>query len=326
MWTNTANLYIANFVCDSDAQTIRINPVISYEHDDNATGLDPNTAGRNVYKCENGVKTGEVSVAKANYNATLTAGAMIERTSKEALRITSTTATLSGNNASFSYALGNKSLNDTWKYSATASANFTLPDGSTVSVPVKATYSVKSTSFTSNNGVYSNTATLYAGNIALASDVQQIKVVDPAEYTIPGYRCVKADQTDRYDADRTSWESTPICAWFESLSDESKTLFVAYDERNGSEIYREDTSDQKMPTNPLAMIWTGNKFEAGYVIIKTDLYKYYKLDDSYYTTVSPVSTSTSKKLRNPHQGSGTYDDTKETRTFTLTNGTSLILK
>lgn len=226
IWSNEAELYIANYVCDSDVQKIRIESVKGYEHDDFATIINATEIGLNVYPTVNGERTGEVIVVKSNYSATLTAGAMIEKTSKEALRITSTTATLSGNNASFIYALGNESFNDTWKYSATASANFTLPEGSTVSVPVKATYSVKSTSFTSNNGVYSNTATLYAGNIALASDVQQIKVNMPIDALIDGYTAIAAYITTCYHSSNNNLVSdgNHLVIVFRNNTDKSKYI------------------------------------------------------------------------------------------------------
>ena len=226
IWSNTAELSIANIVCASDTQKIRIESVKGYEHDGYATIINATEIGLNVYPTVNGVRTGEVIVVKSNYSATLTAGAMIEKTSKEALRITNTTATLSGNNASFIYALGNESFNDTWKYSATASANFTLPDGSTVSVPVKATYSVKSTSFTSNNGVYSNAATLYAGNIALASDVQQIKVNAPIDALIDGYTAIAAYITTCYHSSNNNLVSdgNHLVIVFRNNTDKSKYI------------------------------------------------------------------------------------------------------
>ena len=198
VWMNTAELSIANYVCASDTQYIRIEAVKGYEHDNFATVLSSTEVGLNVYPTVNGYRTGEVIIVKGYYSATLTAGAMLERSSKEALMLNNKSANVSGNNASFNYSLGNESVNDEWKYSASASANFTLPDNSAVNIPIQATYSVMSTDFRLNNDVYSNTASLYAGNIAVASDVQQIKVEVPVEALIDGYTAISAYITTCY--------------------------------------------------------------------------------------------------------------------------------
>ena len=138
---------------------------------------------------------------------------------------------------------------------------------------------------------------------------------------------VRADQTDRYDLNRTTWESTPICAWFESISNKSQTLFVAFDENTGAEIYRENTSGCSIPADPLAMVYNSStsKFEAGYVKISETYYKYRDINSDLYTTVSVVSDAVGK-LRNPYQGSGVYNKGQETTTFSLTNGKKLVLK
>ena len=145
-------------------------------------------------------------------------------------------------------------------------------------------------------------------------------------YTIEGYKLVRADQTDRYDSNRTDWNATPICAWFESLTDKNNTLFVAYDETTGAEIYRENTSSKNLPAMPLAMVYKNGTFVGGYVLIEENVYTYYTIDRSFYTAVSAVSTSTTAKLRNPYQGSGVYDSEDETTTFELANNSKLILK
>lgn len=280
VWTNTANLYIANFVCDSDAQTIRINPVISYEYDDYATVLDPNTVGLNVYKTENGIRTGEVSVAKANYNATLTAGTLIEKTSKDPLKLKSTVGTMSSSSVSFTYELGADSFKDSWKYSATSSANFTLPNGKTVNVPVKATYSVKSTGFTANNGVYSNTATLYADNIAVASDSQKIKVEMPIEALIDGYTAIAAYITTCYHSSNNNLVSdgNHLVIVFRNDTDKSKYIVrhanststtsgkdFSFNNLDENAVYSMVTIDGAMVPAYLDVIFSGkNATEWGY--------------------------------------------------------------
>ena len=147
-----------------------------------------------------------------------------------------------------------------------------------------------------------------------------------ADYTIAGYRLVRADQTDRYDTNRDRWESTPICAWFESITDSHNTLFVAFDETTGAEIYRENTTGKSIPQGMrLAMKHAGgNAFVAGYVLIDPNVYTYYAFDGTY-TAVSAIS-STTARLRDPYQGSGVYDKDDQSTTFALTNGRTLVLK
>ena len=128
-------------------------------------------------------------------------------------------------------------------------------------------------------------------------------------YTIEGYKLVRADQTDRYDSNRKIWNATPICAWFESLSDKNNTLFVAYDETTGAEIYRESTSGKTLPTMPLAMVYKNGTFVGGYVLIEENAYSYYSFDKSIFTAVSSVSTATSEEIRrSPYHGSGVYNN------------------
>ena len=148
-------------------------------------------------------------------------------------------------------------------------------------------------------------------------------------YTIEGYKLVRADQTDRYDSNRKIWNATPICAWFESLSDKNNTLFVAYDETTGAEIYRENTSSKTLPAMPLAMVFDMNtkSFVGGSVLIEENAYSYYSFDKSIFTAVSSVSTATSEEIRrSPYRGSGSYSIEDETTSFDLENGSKLILK
>lgn len=148
-------------------------------------------------------------------------------------------------------------------------------------------------------------------------------------YTIEGYKLVRADQTDRYDSNRKIWNATPICAWFESLSDKNNTLFVAYDETTGAEIYRENTSSKTLPAMPLAMVFNMNtkSFVGGSVLIEENAYSYYSFDKSTFTAVSSVSTATSEEIRrSPYRGSGSYSIEDETTSFDLENGSKLILK
>lgn len=147
-----------------------------------------------------------------------------------------------------------------------------------------------------------------------------------ADYIIAGYRLVRADQTDRYDTNRDRWESTPICAWFESITDRNNTLFVAFDETTGAEIYRENTTGKSIPQGMrLAMKHVGgNQFVGGFVLIDPYVYTYYAFDGTY-TAVSAIS-STTARLRDPYQGSGVYDKDDQSTSFALANGRTLVLK
>ncbi len=168
--------------------------VLGWETDDFATVTDRNTVSINAYETKNGVRTGRVETLTAGYSATLTAGAIITKTSQDILRLISTTATMSGSKAYFNYTLGSENFQGEWSWSASSNATFTLPDGQQTTKPVKADYSVRSTDLSINGNVYSNAAKLYADNIAVAEDVQLITVNVPATPDFPGYKPYNTEQ------------------------------------------------------------------------------------------------------------------------------------
>lgn len=181
-------------------------PVKGYDTDDFATVTGNNESSLNVYPTIDGEHTGEVIVVKGAFNGSLKAGAQIEKTSKGAIRLNNTAADMSASNANFTYTLDGVSFSDVWAWSASSEALFTLPDGTSVVRPIRADYTINSTSFTANNGIYSNAATLYAGAIAIASDVQLLKVNAPLEPTYPGWKACYTDQwaiTRVYDRNAT---------------------------------------------------------------------------------------------------------------------------
>jgi len=328
-----AAVTLQNVIQDTDVQKFVITkpqPVEDVEFDADATVKSATESQLYAYPTLGGQRTGEKVALTSDFGGTLTAGKVSDRISNGTASLTNTNAVINGTNANFTYALDNKTFDESFVYSVTTEAIFTYSRNGvekTVTRPIKADVTVKSTNFSVSGTTYSNTATLYANGFAIATATQQFKVNKPADYTIPGYRLVRADQTDRYDLNRTTWESTPICAWFENISDDAKTLFVAYDENTGAEIHRENTSGYSLPADKLAMVYNSStsKFEAGYVKISETYYKYRDINSDLYTTVSVVSDAVGK-LRNPYQGSGVYDEVQETTTFSLTNGKKLVLK
>lgn len=197
VWSNKAQLAADGVAQDDDTQKIRLNAVIDWEPADEATVTGKNETSLVVYETENGIRTGKTEIVKAGYNATLKAGELIRKKSQDVLRLANTNATLSGANAAFSYTLGNENFQDAWMWSAQSTATFTLPNNKTVTKPIKADYSVRSTGFTSSNNIYSNAASLYADNIAVASDVQEAKVV---RATIDEYTAIAIHVTTAYHA------------------------------------------------------------------------------------------------------------------------------
>lgn len=333
-YEHLAAVTVQGVLQDTDVQKFVItkpHPVEDVEFDDNATVKSATESQLYAYPTLDGKCTGEKIALTGTFGGTLTAGKVSDQISNGTASLTNTNAVINGSNARFTYGLDNKTFDGTFVYTITTEGTYTYNRNGvskTVTRPIEVTVTVKSTNFSvSGTTTYSNTATLYANGFAIATATQQFMVEKPVDYTIPGYRLVRADQTDRYDLDRTTWESTPICAWFENISDDAKTLFVAYDENTGAEIYRENTSGYSLPADPLAMIYNSSttKFEAGYVKITDTYYKYRDINSSLYTTVSVVSDAVGK-LRNPYQGSGVYNEVQETTTFSLTNGKKLVLK
>lgn len=192
VWANNAQLSVNGVPQADDTQIIRVEDLVGWETDDYAVVTGRNEVTIKAYETRNGVRTGRVETLTASYAANLTAGQTITKTSQDILRLVNATATLSGSTASFDYDLGSESFEDKWNWSASSNATFTLPDGKTqVTKPIKADYSVKSTGLNINGNVYSNAASLYADNIAVAEDVQLITVNVP-DY--PGYKPYNTEQ------------------------------------------------------------------------------------------------------------------------------------
>ena len=197
VWSNNAQLAADGIAQDDDTQIIRLNAVIDWEPADNATVTGKNETSLVVYETENGIRTGKTEIVKADYTAILKAGDLIRKKSQDILRLSGTKAILSGTSAAFTYILDNENFQDQWMWNAQSTATFTLPNGKTVTKSIKAEYTVRSTDLTSNDNIYSNTASLYADNIVVASDVQKVKV---ARATINGYTALAIHVTTAYHA------------------------------------------------------------------------------------------------------------------------------
>ena len=226
VWSNKAQLSVAGVPQATDIQIIRINSVIDWEPADEASVTGRNESSLEVYETENGIRTGKTAIVKAQYAASLTAGAEIIKTSKDVINLSNTVASVAGSAANFTYTLGSASFQDAWTWSAQSSANFTMPNGKEVTRPIKAEYSVRSTSFTSNNNNYRNAALLYAGSIAVAEDVQSLKVKEPAAPFIPGYEAYNTKQwavTRVYDRNA----NRNLVVWTYTLKNMSTGAIVA---------------------------------------------------------------------------------------------------
>lgn len=216
--------------------------VIGWELDDYAVVTDRNTVSINAYETLNGDRTGRVEKLTASYAANLTAGAIITKTSQDILRLVNTTATLSSSTASFSYVLGSESFEDKWNWSAQATATFTLPDGQQVEKPIKAKYSVESTGLNINGNVYSNAASLYAGTVEVAEDVQKIQVSRP---DIQGYKAISGFLTRWYRNINETLVSqgNVIVVNYQNISNKNKNILVVYNASSGKEIMRENAEN-----------------------------------------------------------------------------------
>lgn len=298
--------------------------VISYEFD-NFRVTGKGTATLNEYKTINGVRTGDVKVLNGTFNVQFTAGAEIVKTSTASPVLNNTVITVNGNNCHFSYTLNGKEFSDNWTVIVPEAVEFTASNGSIVRRSFEGAWTVNSKSFSNIATVWSNRAALSIAGFEQAEDTQVIRINAPVDPTIPGYKLIRADQTDRYNGSRDRWVSTPICAWFQSTVNSNETLFVAFDETTGREIYRETTSGKSLPTEKLAMVYNGTAFVGGFVVRSESAYIYMPFDRSFTAAVSVVSTTTAR-LRDPYQNSGVYNAENETTTFSLENGSKLVLK
>lgn len=298
--------------------------VVAYEFD-NFQVTGKGTATLNEYKTINGVRTGDVKVLNGTFSVQFTAGAEIVKTSTASPVLNNTVIVVNGNSCHFSYTLNGKEFSDNWTVIVPESVEFTASNGSIVRRSFEGAWTVTSKSFSNVATVWSNRAALSIAGIEQAEDTQNIRINAPVDPTIPGYKLIRADQTDRYNGSRDRWVSTPICAWFQSLTNSNETLFVAFDETTGREIYRETTSGKSLPVEKLAMVYNGNTFVGGFVVRSESAYIYMPFDRSFTAAVSVVSTTTAR-LRDPYQNSGVYNTEDETTTFSLENGSRLVLK
>ena len=286
--------------------------VLGWETDDFATVTDRNTVSINAYETRNGDRTGRIEKLTAGYSATLTAGAIITKTSQDILRLVNTTATLSSSTASFSYVLGSESFEDKWNWSASNTATFTLPDGKTqVTKPIKADYSVKSTGLNINGNVYSNAASLYADNIAVAEDVQKIQVV---KADIDGYEAISGFLTTWYRNINGALVSQGniIVVNYRNISDKNKNILVVRDASNGQEIMRENANNIAAETI-LSVVYGNNGMSVATLIGVTSTnnqpkdWRYEAINSNAALTVDEMAVVT-QRLPNPYIAYATVEN------------------
>ncbi len=286
--------------------------VLDWELDDYAVVTGRNEVTIKAYETRNGVRTGRVETLTAGYSATLTAGAIITKTSQDVLRLVNSTATLSGSTASFDYVLGSESFEDKWNWSASNTATFTLPDGKTqVTKPIKADYSVRSTGLNINGNVYSNAAKLYADNIAVAEDVQKIQVV---KADIDGYEAISGFLTTWYRNINGALVSQGniIVVNYRNISDKNKNILVVRDASNGQEIKRENANNIAAETI-LSVVYGNNGMSVATLIGVTSTnnqpkdWRYEAINSSAALTVDELAVVT-QRLPNPYIAYATVEN------------------
>ena len=303
-----------NAVKSSDETVISLKvkeDVLGWEVDDYAVVTGRNEVTIKAYETRNGVRTGRVETLTASYAASLTAGQIISKTSQNVLRLVNTTATLSGSTASFDYVLGSESFEDKWNWSASSNATFTLPDGQQTTKPVKAEYSVRSTGLNINGNVYSNAASLYADNIAVAEDVQKIQVV---KADIDGYEAISGFLTTWYRNINGALVSQGniIVVNYRNISDKNKNILVVRDASNGQEIMRENANNIAAETI-LSVVYGNNGMAVATLIGVTSTnnqpkdWRYEAINSSAALTVDELAVVT-QRLPNPYIAYATVEN------------------
>ena len=285
--------------------------VLGWEVDDYATVTDRNTVSINAYETRNGDRTGRVETLTAGYSANLVAGTIEPKTSQDILRLMSTTATMSGSKAYFNYTLGSENFQGEWSWSASSNATFTLPDGQQTTKPVKADYSVRSTDLSIDGNVYSNAASLYADNIAVAEDVQKIQVV---RADIEGYEAISGFLTTWYRNINGALisQGNIIVVNYRNISDKNKNILVVRDASNGQEVMRENANNIAAETI-LSVVYGNNGMSVATLIGVTSTnnqpkdWRYKAINNNAALTVDEMAVVT-QRLPNPYIAYATVEN------------------
>ncbi len=212
------------------------------EFADGAEVTGPNSSTLIAYPTINGVRTGEEVKLTSSFSGSLVAGAQINKTSNGSVNLSNTNARVSGSSASFTYNLDGSNFSDAWKLSTQANATFTYDKNGvkeTVTKPIKANVTVKSTQFTGTNGTYRNTASLYADGFAIASDTQVIVVNKPQASLIEGYTVIAAYITTCYhkgDNDELVNDGNQLAIVARKNNDDSKYIIRRANAETGAKI------------------------------------------------------------------------------------------
>ena len=285
--------------------------VLGWEVDDYATVTDRNTVSINAYETRNGIRTGRVETLTAGYSANLVAGTIEPKTSQDILRLISTTATMSGSKAYFNYTLGSENFQGEWSWSASSNATFTLPDGQQVEKPIKAEYSVRSTDLSINGNIYSNAASLYAGTVEVAEDVQKIQVSRP---DIEGYEAISGFLTRWYRNINETLVSQGniIVVNYRNINDKNKNILVVRDASNGQEVMRENANNIAAETI-LSVVYGNNGMAVATLIGVTSTnnqpkdWRYEAINSEVALTVDEMAVVT-QRLPNPYIAYATVEN------------------
>ena len=268
-------------------------------------------------------------VEKVNFS--LTAEAKKTFNTEEALTLTSNTPSVNGKVYSFAWNLFNNRLTAAYPTQVTLSQKgqthvFNMP---TPAVKMNGLTQNAGQNATHNFVEYTIAYVMTVNNIEVASAQQLVRTESlvPVNPTIEGYHLVKANQCDYYTESRDGWVASPIYAIFAKDNDNSQMLFVEFDENTGAEKSRETINGINVPNFPLGRVYrSGEGTAPAYVQTNETEYMWTSLtNENFYSTVS-VMSSVSQSLRNPVRSYGSVNSTNGTTSFTLSNGTNLVLK
>lgn len=268
-------------------------------------------------------------VEKVNFS--LSAEAKKTFNTEEALTLTSNTPSVNGKVYSFAWNLFNNRLSAAYPTQVTLSQKgqthiFNMP---TPAVKMQDMTQNAGSDATHNFVEYTIAYVMTVNNIEVASATQLVRTESeiPVNPTIAGYHLVKANQCDYYTESRDGWVASPIYAIFAKDNDNSQMLFVEFDENTGAEKSRETINGINVPNFPLGRVYrSGEGTAPAYVQTNETEYMWTSLtNENFYSTVS-VMSSVSQSLRNPVRSYGSVNSTNGTTSFTLSNGTNLVLK
>lgn len=289
---------------------IAIDDVHGYDVDPYATVTGKNEASLKVYPTINGERTGETITSKGPFEASLTAVTPI--TQKGDGNVIFVGFNTGNGTATATYSMNGTSFFGEWNWQASTTVNFTMPDGSTVQREVKSEFQVKSTNFYGNNGAYSNTASLYADGIEVATDVQAIVVIPDNGRRIVEEYAKYAAITDVYIGG-----TRYTVASFISKDMKTGQLYEeVYNTADGSKMFDFAVDTPSIKANEwLSLCWTNETIHAGTLCGVPDVDKVpsknaweYRTWDKKANQLMSVQSVTDNTLRGPLRAKATYNN------------------